>query len=157
MKIITKQYKIYSELNKKIVLISDIHYSNRNDIDNLNTILEKIKSVKPDYICIPGDIIDKSKIDDESLFIGWLKKISSISHVIISIGNHEYYIDKHNEVFGLNKDFYDRLSRINNLYVLDNKNIVFDNINFIGLNLPIDCYFKPNIDKFNSFFNNISI
>ena len=33
-----------------------------------------------------------------------------------------------------------KISNIDNLYLLDNKNIIIDNINFIGLTLPIKIY-----------------
>ncbi|MBR6690257.1 MAG: metallophosphoesterase, partial [Bacilli bacterium] len=101
---------------------------------------EHIKQVKPDYICIPGDITDKSYIKDEKYFIDWLKKLSKICKVIISIGNHEFYIDKHKDIYGLNKLLINKISNINNLYLLDNKKVIIDNINFIGLTIPIEYY-----------------
>jgi len=140
MKIINKVYNINSYLNKNIVLISDIHYSNKKDIKRLNHVLNNIKNIKPDFICIPGDLIDKSQIEDEEDFIKWLKKLSSISKIIISIGNHEFYINKKRKIYGLNKSFFNKISNINNIYLLDNKNIVIDNINFIGFTQPIECY-----------------
>ena len=115
MKIINKTYNIYNNVNKNIVLISDIHYSNKEDIKRLSYVLENIKKQKPDYICIPGDIIDKSRVEDEESFINWLKKLSKITKVIISIGNHEFYIDK--EIYGLNQSFFKKISNINNLYL----------------------------------------
>ena len=138
MKLINKVYKINIYLNKTIVLISDIHYSNKKDIKRLNYVLNNIKEIKPDFICIPGDIIDKSQIKDENDFIKWLKKLSNISKVIISIGNHEFYINK--KEYALNKPFFDKISNIDNLYILDNKNIIIDDINFIGFTQPIECY-----------------
>ena len=151
MRIINKTYNIKSNLNKCIVLISDIHYSNKKDIKVLNYVLDNIKKIKPNYICIPGDIIDKSKINDEGLFIEWFKKLSIICKVIVSIGNHEFYINKNKKEFGLNKDFFDKLSNINNLYLLDNKNIIIDDINFIGLTHSIELYNDEsnNLEQFN--------
>lgn len=142
MKIINKIYNIDNTLNKSIVLISDIHYSNKKDIKRLNCVLDNIKKIKPNYICIPGDITNQSNIKDEDLFISWLRKLSSVSKVIISIGNHEYYIDKKRKIYGLNKLLLNRISNIKNLYLLDNKNIIIDNINFIGITLPIELYDK---------------
>jgi hypothetical protein len=156
MKIINKTYNIISKLNKKIVLISDLHYNNKKDIERLNYILNEIENIKPNYICIPGDIINKSTIDDEELFIYWLKELSKICKVIISIGNHEFYIDKHNKIFGLNKEFLNKISNINNIYLLDNKNIIIDNINFIGITLPIEVYLNNNIN-IDKYLNKIKI
>lgn len=158
MKIINKTYNIESNLNKNIVLISDIHYSSKKDIKNLNYILDNIKKLKPDYICIPGDIIDKSEIDDEKDFINWLKILSRLSKVIISIGNHEFYINKQEKIFGLNKSFLEKLSNIDKVYLLDNKNVIIDNINFIGLTVPMK-YYEENdsLNDFNKCLNSIKI
>lgn len=149
MKIINKTYNINSKLNKTICLISDLHYCSKKDIDRLNYVLDNIKKLKPNYICIPGDIIHKSQVTNEDLFIKWLKKLSKISKVIISIGNHEFYIKGRKKVYELNKCFFEKVSNIDNLYLLDNKNIVIDNINFIGITIPIEYYFKK--DKLNNF------
>lgn len=149
MRIINKIYNLNNNLNKKIILISDIHYSSKKDIKRLNTILDNIYKLNPDYICIPGDIIDKSEIKDSNYFINWLKKLSKITKVIISIGNHEFYINKNK--YGLNKDFFRKISSIDNLYLLDNKNIVIDKINFIGLTVKVE---NKNIN-FNNFYSSI--
>ncbi len=150
MKIINKIYKIDKNLNKKIVLISDMHYSNKKDLIRLNVILDNIKKLSPDFICIPGDIIDKSEIKNSIPLINWFKKLSKISKVIISIGNHEFYIDKKKNKFGLNKDFIRKLSSIENIYLLDNESIVIDKINFLGLTEKInkDASFKEFLTSF---------
>lgn len=140
MKILNKNYKIDSNQNKKIVLISDIHYKDKKDIKRLNYILDNIKNISPDYICISGDITDRSKINDESDFICWLKKLSSIAKVIISLGNHELYINKRKKIFGKNRSFLKKISNIDHLYFLDNNNIIIDNINFIGITVPVNYY-----------------
>lgn len=151
MKAINKIYNLNTNLNKKIVLISDIHYSDKKDIKRLNVVLEKLRKIKIDYICIPGDLIDKSNIEDEKYIIDWLKELSQLSKVIISIGNHEFYINKHESVFGLNKDFLNKISKIKNLYLLNNECKIIDNINFIGLTVPIENYnSKLNINCINN-------
>lgn len=140
MKIINKSYNIDDKLNKNIVLISDIHYQDKKDIKVLNNLLETIKKLKPDYICIPGDITDKTFIKDEKEYINWFKKLSKISKVIISLGNHEFYIKKYRKIYGLNKELLEKITNIENIYLLDNKNIIIDNINFIGLTIPMKYY-----------------
>ena len=62
MKILNKNYNIDNKLNKNIVLISDLHYQDKKDIKILNNVLDNIKKLKPDYICIAGDITDKAFI-----------------------------------------------------------------------------------------------
>ena len=140
MKILNKKYNISNNLNKKIVLISDIHYSGKEDIKTLNYVLDNIKKVKPNYICITGDTIDTANPNNFNLIKNWLTKLSKIAKVIMIFGNHEFYIDKKNNKYGLNDKTINEIKNIDNLYLLDNKNVIIDNINFIGLTLPIEHY-----------------
>ncbi len=151
------KYDLSGNVDTKIVLISDIHYSGKKEIHHLNKILNIISKLKPNFICIPGDLTDTSDIDDENYLIDWLKELSQISKVIISIGNHEFYVNKKEKSFGLNEKLYNKLSKINNLTVLDNKNIVINGINFIGLTLPIDHYIneQENSTNFNKYIKKI--
>lgn len=155
MKIRNKKYNIDNKLNKKIVLISDIHYENKKDIKILNNLLDNIKRIKPNYICIPGDIINKSYINDEDEFIKWLEKLSKITKVIISLGNHEFFINKYKKIFGLNKKLIDKISNINNVFLLDDKNIIIDNINFIGITIPMEYYEEKKYSDFIKCLKNI--
>ena len=148
--VVNKEYNISNKLNKKIVLLSDIHYDNKNDIKNLYRILKRIQEIKPNYICITGDTLNSYHVEDFDLLLKWLSDIAKISKVIMILGNHEYYFDKKNNIYKLNLDYINKFKKINNLVFLDNKNVVFDTINFIGLNLPIDYYMKhkENIEEF---------
>lgn len=151
MKIYNKNYNLKG-VNTNIVHISDIHYYNKDDIKNLNKVLDAIEKINPEYICITGDLTDESNIYDEDLLIEWLSNLSSISKILLSIGNHEFYIKKSQKIYGLNNNLFNKIKNIKNLYLLDNKNIVINDINFIGLTLPIEYYHiednKPNMEKF---------
>lgn len=157
MKIVNKTYNLKSTIIKtNIVLISDIHYYDKNDIKQLNKVLDNIKNIKPKFICISGDIIDQSNIEKKEEFINWLGKLSKISKVVISIGNHEFYINKKDKKFGLDKELFKKIKSINNLYLLDNENIIIDNINFIGLTLPINYYeYNNNLNDFKKYLKYI--
>lgn len=157
MKIINKFYNISNKLNKNIVLISDLHYQDKKDIKILNNVLDNIKKLKPDYICIAGDITDKAFIKDEKEYIEWFKKLSKISKVIISLGNHEFYIKKYRKIYGLNKELLKKISNIENVYLLDNENIIIDNINFIGLTIPMKYYKEEKHNDFYKCLNNLKI
>ena len=39
-----------------------------NNLEFLNKIVEQVKLVNPNYICIPGDFIDQRTIEDEENF-----------------------------------------------------------------------------------------
>ena len=83
MKIVNKIYNISNKLNKKIVLISDIHYYSKKDVFRLNNIYNNIKKINPNYICITGDTIEKSSVFDLELLIDWLNKLTTICKVFI--------------------------------------------------------------------------
>lgn len=157
MKIVNVNYDLKGSIDTDIVLISDIHYYSKKDLKQLNKVLDNIKKIKPKFICIPGDLIDEAKIKDEICFINWLNKLSNISRVLITLGNHEFYINKNKGIFGLNEKFLNEIRKINNLYLLDNDNVILDNINFIGITLPIEYYHQSERQNtnFSKYFKNI--
>lgn len=135
------KYEVSSSTNKRIVLISDIHYYNKKMSSLLENIYLNINSVKPDYICIPGDFIDERNIYDEEIFLNFLKKIGSICPVVISIGNHEAKT-KHDHLDRLNMFFMNQIDKIENIHLLNNTSWVHENIRFTGLTLPYDSYME---------------
>ena len=131
---VVNNYELGNKYNKKIALFADIHYSKKYPLKNLNKIIENININKPDYICIPGDIIDDATIiDDKEIeyLINFIKKLTKISKVILSYGNHDEIIIKKHQ-YKNTTTFFKNLNKIQNLYFLDNENVLIDNINFIG-------------------------
>lgn len=152
MKTYISNYKLKTtKINKtRIVLISDIHYHSTFDIRKFKIILDNIKSLRPNYICITGDLIDNSKVFNDELsykiFIDFIKNLGKITKVIITLGNHEiesknYKINEHNELIGKYKN-------IDNVTILNNEIYVENNIKFIGYN-PTYEYYKSKGKKFN--------
>ena len=142
-----KKYKIKNKknINVRIAHISDIHFSHEYKIKRLKMIKQKIQKMKPDYICITGDLVDiYDVIYDTNFneFTTWLKEISEIAKTIISIGNHEYIkltetgCTKTNDISWLKKLQTERL------IVLDNEIYNDNNITFIGYNPDFDYYYK---------------
>lgn len=162
------EHKIYEITNKKnininIVHISDIHYTYKYKNKRLEIIKEKILTIKPNYICITGDLIDEYNITKEKefeYFTNWLLELSKIAKVIISVGNHEY-VKKENNKYIKNDDIkWLKKLKNNNLIVLDNEIYIENNITFLGFN-PDYKYYKdkgnnPNkaITKINDLLNN---
>lgn len=135
-------YEIKSEIDKKIVLISDIHYYNRRDLNKLESIYNKIKTLNPNYICIAGDFIDEAKVLEEDLFIFFLKKLTKLGKVVMSLGNHDIAIKGKEKTYFYNEDLFNKIKRVKNLYLLDNETKVIDDICFIGLNLGFEYYYE---------------
>lgn len=142
-------YDLNSKYNKKIALFSDIHFNIKYNYQLFLDIINNLKNNKPDYICIPGDIIDNNSVLEKEILKNrlyhFIEELSLISKVIISIGNHEKIYDDYKDSH--NVEFFKKLSNINNVYVLDNENKIFEKINFIGFN-PSTAYYKDkeNID-----------
>lgn len=137
--VIKQHYKLSNNQKKRIVLISDIHYYCKNIIPTLYNLLNEIKQTNPDFICITGDLVDDINISSSNYLIKWLKKLSNIAVVLISIGNHEHYFN-HELKSSYDKKLFKKINDIENVYVLDNEIYKINSINFIGLNLPYAYY-----------------
>lgn len=134
MKTFIRKYECNNQgIKKKIVLISDIHYY----IDTPNSFLfeieTKIRELKPDYICIAGDIVDLTNIRDkmsvEPLY-QFLKGLGTISPVVMVLGNHDVKA-AHTTPYEdpiLLKEF----QSIPNVHLLRNEGIEFEDIYFMG-------------------------
>lgn len=145
-----KNYEV-NKIGKKICLLSDIHYSKNYDLTIFDEIIKNITENKPDYICIPGDLVDDVTYlyecpDELTKFI---KKLSLIAPVIISKGNHdETKFDRYNPNYLTNEQYFLNLNTIENVYYLNNKSLVRDNIVFTGFNLSYGVYYnKPHEDS----------
>ena len=138
-------HRIENKYDKKIAVFADIHYSKNYPSQILDDIIQNIQKNKPDYICIPGDIIDAAdvlKTSQISKLIDFLKHLSSSAPVILSYGNHdEVAIHFHKSKYTDTSSFFKSLNHLENIYFLDNENLVFHSLNFIGYH-PNYTYFK---------------
>lgn len=143
-------YDVNSKYNKTIALFSDIHFNVKYNYQLFLDIINNLKLNKPDYICIPGDIIDNNNVLEnitlQNRLYRFIKELSLISKVIISIGNHEKLYNKDYKD-NYNIDFFQKINNIDNVYVLDNENKAFNNLNFIGFNPSTNYYrSRENVD-----------
>lgn len=126
------------ESNKRIVSISDIH----SNIAVLPGLLKVLETLKPDFICIPGDLSDKSN-EDKSEIVTWLRELSSVFKTILSNGNHDM-VKSENKKWSIseNLEFYKELDKIPNLVYLRGlfETHFDDNITFSVLNMPAEWY-----------------
>ena len=131
-------YSIDSEYSLKIALLSDIHFSSREQLYKLEGIVSNLKESGVDYICIPGDTIDYLDLMNDKDLVNALTvffiDLTRICPVIVSMGNHDTMV--FDESINAKKKIDTLLAfwnKINGLYVLNNASIAFDNINFIGI------------------------
>lgn len=151
-KILINEYNITTKKieSLNITLLSDIHYYDKRDINKLNQITHNLKKIKSDYICIAGDLIEESIVSDLEYLYKWLKEISKISKVIISLGNHDIYIKQSREYYK-NEEFIYSIKNIDNVILLDDEIYIENNICFIGITNSIDYYKHKDNEKFNFF------
>lgn len=100
------------------VLIADNHIGS-NPPEHLQKVVEKINTLKKDFVALPGDLIDDKHIELEDL-----KSLNSLNTpVYYVLGNHE--VMEHRGT-----DFFKQL----NLTVLDNEKTSFsDEIDIVGI------------------------
>lgn len=136
-------------VNKRIVLISDIHYGPEFKKEKLFLILAKIKKLAPDYITLTGDLIDNTNVLTDIIIKNeiknFLKELTMISKVIMCIGNHDQFILKKRAFFCKyeftpNKEWFIELRKIPNLVLLDNESFEENNIRFIGFTPSFNYY-----------------
>jgi predicted MPP superfamily phosphohydrolase len=136
-----------------IALLSDIHYYKGYNPKILNKIILQIEKTKPNYICIPGDIVDRSginNIDCKTLF-NWLEEIAKTAPVLISLGNHDIKDGGRRKwKYNCNPEYINGLKKLKNVYLLEENTKEFDNISFYGFNLSYD-YYETDDEKYETF------
>lgn len=155
-------YKIHNDkvCGKRIILLSDIHYYTKEEAKTLNIIYDKLKTLKFNYICLSGDILDRAYTYDNVLLINWFIKISKLAPVIIALGNHDLLYKKPN-IPGCDEVFWKKVAKLDNVFLLRNNSICIDNINFIGIEMNQDYYYthyepdEPLIKHINNCFDNV--
>lgn len=133
---------IYNEYTKKditIIHISDLHFNNDTKEKKLKKLKEEIYINNPDYLMITGDLIDnpaitKNKLKIKQLLI-FLTDIASFTKVLISIGNHDVFVEN-------DYKFFDKINDLNNIYVLNNTSYKDEYIYVSGITLPNQYYYN---------------
>lgn len=150
MKLIVKEYdvcnkKISEEI--KICLVADFHLSHISSDKKVKLVIDDINNKKPDYICICGDYIDcTNMLEDKHIYdksILYLKRLSKISKVIITLGNHDMVrmLKKGKHKYDRNKGWLNEISKLKNVVFLDNEIYEEKNIRFIGYVAPYKYYY----------------
>lgn len=136
--------KVHSNKIKKdinLLVFSDIHFSSNKDINKLEKLLKRIEKYKIDYICIPGDTLDVPNINYDYL-IKFFTKLSKISTVLISLGNHDIRIKITEYKKYYYNEFWDKINKIDNLYLLNNNSKNFKDIYFYGFTQSFNYYYE---------------
>ena len=145
--------KLYSKNEFKICVLSDIHFSYRVTNQKLNSLRAKLERRKPDYIFMPGDIVDSNNMieneAEEKRLLNWLESLGKIAPTLISEGNHDVYkksTKKERQKTGdkwqiyKNTGFVKKVNSLNNVFYLNNEVYEDDNIYVLGVSLSPKIY-----------------
>lgn len=125
----------------KIAIISDIHYYPGYNQKIFDRIIKQIKSNKPDYVTVVGDILDSSNTNDLEQLKKFLSNLASITTTFVVTGNHD---EKKGEMHKWsqyhNNTLISMLNSINNLHFLNDTAYTVNNITFYGFNLSYNHY-----------------
>lgn len=148
-------------------VISDIHYSYQVKNDKLNALAKKIKERSPDYIFLPGDLVDYNDLifneKEERRLLNWLEKLGKIAPLLISQGNHDVYKKpnpeykkEHGTQFEIfeNKSFVEKMTSLENVYYLNDSSYEDKNIYVFGFSQQPK-YYNFESKKYMSIFNPI--
>ena len=135
-----------SKYNTDICLLGDIHYSSNFNLKVFDKIIKNININRPKYICIVGDTIDYTEIEDineiDKLY-EFISTLSKIAKVIISLGNHDYTsIKNKDKEYKYPKKFIKNIKKIDNVILLDNEIYVDGDIRFIGYTESFEAYYN---------------
>lgn len=141
----------------KIFVVSDLHYHEHLNKEIYLNLISQCKKIKPDFIIIPGDMIETNKFinneKEELFFENIFKKLSKISPVIVIPGNHEIsnscLTKSRNKEIKETLDYFEKYNNFKNIYFLNNKQIKINNITFTGFNPRVETYLTYNNEKVN--------
>ena len=153
-----KQYKLGNR-NAKICLITDLHFCPEYNLNILDEIKMSVKNNKPDYICLSGDIMDTYEVVYDkcmSTLKEFIKDLSKLGQVIVSLGNHDISLIKKKllseKVYKGNIDdvnnWFLELNKLENVYYINNKSLIRNDLCFIGYNPDFEYYLKEESKDF---------
>ena len=160
--IITSHY-FKGEKEIEMLVASDIHYHPRVDKEIFKLLVKYCRETSPDFIVIPGDILETinfiDDLEEKKFFERIIEELAEISPVIIVPGNHEvgtFDIDKaSNRSYIENTkalNYLSSLSRIKNVYFLNNEQTSIKGVTFLGFSPRLATYLKKGDKRTNEMF-----
>lgn len=124
----------------RIVAISDLHYHQVYQKKRFSKLFDAIKKQNPDYICIPGDLIDTVDVLEEAdmtPLMDFFKNLATIAPTMLVLGNHD--IEKKAQ-YCYPKKWVEELNQIPNLHLLEHERLTFQDLSFYGYSLSTRFY-----------------
>lgn len=144
-----KSYYMFNNKTFSIVILSDLHFSKKVKDKKLNKIITHIKKLNPTYILFAGDLVnnnDSIDSNDECIrLINFIKELTSITKVLMILGNHDFYKKAEKEQPFQNyyvepTKLLKKLNNIENLFILRNEVYKDKNIYVYGLEQSMAYY-----------------
>ena len=141
-----KFYRPHYHKDLKILILSDVHFSPDFPDEKFTKLVTFIKHQAPNYLFLPGDLLDSTDVLDdkthEKRLLKFLEKLGKIAPLLISLGNHDFYHrpapgsreeqENINWVDHYPADFYEKVNNLENVYVLNNQDYEDKNIYVYG-------------------------
>ncbi len=154
---ITTPYFI-SDLPSKIMVASDIHYQPSVSRDLFLQIVRYAQESKPDFIVMPGDLVETidflDSSDNKAFFESIIRGLGEVAPVIIVPGNHDLYEFrkenvglKHSTINTRALKFFESLNRFKNVYFLNNEQTTINGLTFLGFNPRVGTYLRAHDKK----------
>lgn len=144
MKIKTTYYSLEKQKQKRIVLLADIHFDKHTKSNLLDRLQEKIKSLKPNIICIAGDLLDSGEVTLEpnmKKMYSFLRTLGTYATTLIVLGNHDNRTIQKGKVKPYEiQMFIQEVKQIPNVFLLQNETYKKDNLFFMGYEVPFSYY-----------------
>jgi len=156
-------YYYKGEKESTILVAGDIHYHPNVDKQLFKLLIKYAQDTKPDFILLPGDLIETVEFLDfkqeKEFFEYIIKSLAEICPVIIVPGNHE--IGDFEAKNALNRNYsynikamnyFESLNKYKNVYFLNNEQTKIKDIMFLGFNPSLSSYLKRNDKQTNESF-----
>ena len=146
----------------KVVALGDIHLSKSVDKIKITAIKKQIKEEKANYNVFLGDFVSTPKeLENKEIQEQLLDIIASsavVAPTMIILGNHDFINknkDKNNKYsIENNKAFWEKVTSINNVYLLDNKLYQDNQVLFMGYKETLKYYYNnESYEDLEVFFN----
>lgn len=146
----TKYHVIYNESvvnDIRIICISDLHISVNSNENNLLNLVKLISGYKPNYICIPGDLLDEGNVVENpktrKTIFRFFKKLSELCPVILAFGNHDFTIrDNGGRISHTCNVFLKMIAKEKNIFLAHNDTYIDGNILISGFTQPYEYYYS---------------
>ena len=146
----------------KVVALGDIHLSKSVDKIKIIAIKKQIKEEKADYNVFLGDFVSTPKeLENKEIqeqLLDLIKASALVAPTMIILGNHDFINknkDKNNKYsIENNKAFWEKVTSINNVYLLDNKLYQDNQVLFMGYKETLKYYYNnESYEDLEVFFN----